>query len=74
MSNIQIVKLTTGEDIMGDVESQEVEGKEGFLLINKPAIIMMMPKPGSDTDFGVGLAPYAPVSYTHLTLPTNREV
>ena len=30
MSNIQIVKLTTGEDIMGDVESQEVEGKEGF--------------------------------------------
>ena len=60
MSNIQIVKLTTGEDIMGDVESQEVEGKEGFLLINKPAIIMMMPKPGSDTDFGVGLAPYAP--------------
>ena len=28
MSNIQIVKLTTGEDIMGDVEYQEVEGKE----------------------------------------------
>ena len=65
MSNIQIVKLTTGEDIMGDVESQEVEGKEGFLLINKPAIIMMMPKPGSDTDFGVGLAPYAPFSKDH---------
>jgi len=65
MSNIQIVKLATGEDLMGDVSSTEVDGKEGFLLIQKPAIIMMMPKPGSDTDFGVGLAPYAPFSKDH---------
>ena len=25
-------------------------------------------------DFGIGSTPEAPVSYTHLTLPTNREV
>ena len=59
MSNIQVVKLTTGEDIIGDVKESEIEGR-GFLVIEKPAIIMMMPKPGSDTEFGVGLAPYAP--------------
>ena len=28
----------------------------------------------SDTDSGVGRASPTPVSYTHLTLPTNREV
>ena len=65
MSNIQIVKLTTGEDLMGEVSSSEVDGKEGFIVIDNPAIIMMMPKPGSDTDFGVGLAPYAPFSKEH---------
>tara|TARA_X000000368_G_scaffold110881_1_gene86284 strand:- start:3169 stop:3519 length:351 start_codon:yes stop_codon:yes gene_type:complete len=59
MSNIQIVKLTTGEDIIGDVTESEIDGR-GFLVIEKPAIIMMMPKPGSETEFGVGLAPYAP--------------
>ena len=64
MSNIQVVKLTTGEDIIGDVTESEIDGR-GFLVINKPAIIMMMPKPGSDTDFGVGLAPYAPFSKEH---------
>ena len=26
---------------------------------------MMMPKPGSDTEFGVGLAPYAPFAEGH---------
>ena len=59
MSNIQVVKLTTGEDIIGDVKESEIDGR-GFLVIDKPAIIMMMPKPGSETEFGVGLAPYAP--------------
>ena len=64
MSNIQIVKLTTGEDLIGDLEELEMEGR-AFLLIKKPAIIMMMPEPGSETDFGVGLAPYAPFSKDH---------
>ena len=64
MSNIQVVKLTTGEDIIGDVTESEIDGR-GFLVINKPAIIMMMPKPGSETEFGVGLAPYAPFSKEH---------
>ena len=64
MSNIQIVKLTTGEDIIGDVSEQQVEGK-GFIQVVKPAIIMMMPNPGSDTEFSVGLAPYAPFAKDH---------
>ena len=64
MANIQIVKLTTGEDIIGDLSEQEIEGR-GFILVDKPAIIMMMPKPGSDTEFGVGLAPYAPFAEGH---------
>ena len=64
MANIQIVKLTTGEDIIGDLSEQEIEAR-GFILVDKPAIIMMMPNPGSDTEFSVGLAPYAPFAKDH---------
>ena len=63
-TNIQIVKLTTGEDLIGDLEELEMESRQ-FLLINKPAIIMIMPQPGSETDFTVGLAPYAPFAKDH---------
>ena len=59
MSNIQIIKLTTGEDLIGGVSDTEIDGKV-FLVIDKPALIMMMPKPGNENEFGVGLAPYAP--------------
>ena len=65
MSNIQIIKLTTGEDLIGEVGNTEVDGK-AFLTIDKPALIMKMPKPGSDTEFGVGLAPYAPFAKGHV--------
>ena len=64
MANIQIVKLTTGEDLIGDITEEEIDGR-GFLLIKKPAIIMIMPKPGSETDYTVGLAPYAPFAKDH---------
>ena len=56
MSSVQIVKLTSGEDLIGKVQEAEIEGK-AFVIIEDPALIMMMPKPGSETEFGVGLAP-----------------
>ena len=64
MSSVQIVKLTSGEDLIGKVQEAEIEGK-AFVIIEDPALIMMMPKPGSETEFGVGLAPYAPFSKDH---------
>ena len=64
MSNIQIVKLTTGEDLIGDVSEDKIDDR-GFLVIDKPAIIMIMPKPGSETNYTVGLAPYAPFAKNH---------
>ena len=72
MSEIQIVKLATGEDLIGEVSEVELPPHTGgdqttqpFLMIEKPALIMMMPKPGSETEFGVGLAPYAPFAKEH---------
>ena len=65
MANVQIIKLTSGEDIMGEVSDTEIDGK-AFLLVDKPAVILMMPKPGGDeNEFGVGLAPYAPFAKQH---------
>ena len=38
--NIQIIKLTSGEDLIGEVGDTEVDGK-AFLTIDKPALIMI---------------------------------
>ena len=67
-TNIQIVKLTTGEDLIGDLEELETEGR-AFLLITKPAIIMMMPQPGSETDFTVGLGALRSIQLRTIKVP-----
>ena len=64
MSNIQIIKLTTGEELIADVSEADIEDKQ-FLIAYKPAIIFMQPKGDSETEFGVGLAPYAPFAKEH---------
>ena len=48
-------------------------------IMNKRALDRMFvvdPKDrwAASDDFNVNHEPYIPVSYTHLTLPTNREV
>ncbi len=64
MSNVQIIKLTTGEELIADVSEADIEDKQ-FLIAYKPAIIFMQPKGDSETEFGVGLAPYAPFAKEH---------
>lgn len=64
MANIQIIKLSTGEDIIGDIEELNVEGKE-FILATKPCLIVMMPKQDNPNEYGVGLVPYAPFAREH---------
>jgi hypothetical protein len=64
MSNVQIVKLTTGEEIIADISEAEIDTQQ-FIIMSKPAIIFMQPKGDSETEFGVGLAPYAPFAKEH---------
>ena len=37
MANVQIIKLASGEDIMGEVSDTEIDGK-AFLLVERPAV------------------------------------
>jgi len=64
MANIQILKLTTGEDIIGEVMTDNIDGRE-LLIVEKPCLIMMMPKQDNPNEFGIGLAPYAPFAKQH---------
>ena len=49
---------------------------EGFRLVQADAQVLTVPTPAEITgDFSMsGINIYDPVSYTHLTLPTNRDV
>jgi len=59
MASVQIVKLSTGEDIIGSLT--EIELPEGRMLeMEKPCIILLRPKDDNPKEFGLGLAPYSP--------------
>lgn len=59
MADVRILKLVSGEDIIGDIKEVDVEGKE-FILVNKPMLVVMMPKQENPNEYAVGLVPYAP--------------
>ena len=59
MSNIQIIKLSSGEELIGQVDDIEIEGRT-LIQIQKPAVVMLIPDQREEGKFGIGLAPYAP--------------
>lgn len=68
MSDVQVVKLTTGEDVMGYVDEVELEGAGKVLSIRNPVAIILRPTDERGDKFGVGLAPYAIYAENH-TIP-----
>ena len=65
MSDVQVVKLTTGEDVMGRVTEVELADHGKVLKIDRPTAIILRPKDEAGTQFGVGLAPYAIYAENH---------
>jgi len=59
MSDVQIVKLTSGEELIGKVTETDLEGRQ-LVQIEKPAVVMLIPDQKEEGKFGIGLAPYAP--------------
>jgi hypothetical protein len=62
--HIQILKLASGEEVIGEVQDVVVQDRQ-IIVLSKPAVIILQPadndKDGSK--FSIGLAPYAP--YAH---------
>jgi hypothetical protein len=60
MAQVQVIKLSTGEDIIGSVEFMDVPGSGKMVMIERPCIILLRPKEQNPKEFGLGLAPYCP--------------
>lgn len=67
MADVQILKLTSGEDIIGPVTEVNLEGGK-MIQIERPCYIMMRPKPENQSEFVLSLTPYAPYAKDH-TVP-----
>lgn len=65
MADVQIIKLSSGEDIIGSVTEVTLEAGR-MIQIEKPCYIMMRPKPENENEFVLGLTPYAPYAKGHL--------
>lgn len=57
---VRIIKLVTGEDIIGVVNEAEIANGKKVLEVKAPHYIMMRPKKESTNEFVLGLSPYAP--------------
>ena len=71
-ADIRIIKLVNGDDVVAHLPAgdKQLPDKSPLLRIAKPLQIKYIPQMTP-----MGIRDYiAPVSYTHLTLPTNREV
>ena len=64
--------IMMGKATVGDIPKAKIKAIQGAY---KPTpAVMMAPKKKLTTTANTSLYPVNPVSYTHLTLPTNREV
>ena len=72
MANEQIIKLSSGEDIIGDVTEINLEGGK-MIQISKPCYIMMRPKPENEYEYVLGLTPYCPYAKDQIIpiMPTH---
>lgn len=65
MNNVQILKLSSGEELIGKVSDIEIEGRQ-LIQIEKPAVVMLVPDKIDQSKFGIALAPYAPYADKNL--------
>ena len=57
---IQILKLSSGEEVIGQVTDMVVQERQ-IIVLQKPAVIILQPADDKDGGkFSIGLAPYAP--------------
>ncbi len=64
MSNIRIVKLISGEEVLGELSEFEFEGKK--LLRLRHPVSLMYRENEVKTKFSVGMAPFAIASKDHI--------
>ena len=57
-AQVQILKISSGEEIIGKVTDLVVQDRQ-IICVQKPAVIILQPT-DNEGKFGIGLAPYAP--------------
>lgn len=60
MAAVRILKLVTGEDVIGVINEAEIGDGRKVIELKAPHYIMMKPKEKTKNEFLLGLTPYAP--------------
>ena len=59
MENIQVIKLISGEEIIGEITDIEIEGRQ-LIEVKNGAIILLMPQEDDPSSANIALAPWCP--------------
>jgi len=60
MAAVRILKLVTGEDVIGVIDEAEVDEGKKVISVKAPHYIMMRATGEDQNEFTLGLTPYAP--------------
>ena len=73
MAAVRILKLVTGDDVIGIISEAEIDKDRKVIEVKAPHFIMMRPKKDSDNEYVLGLTPYAPYAKnsTIAIIPTH---
>ena len=65
MSDVQVIKLISGEEVIGSIKDIEIESRQ-LVELKSPAIIILMPQEDNPDVAQVGLAPWCPYADKQL--------
>lgn len=74
MAAVRILKLVSGDDVIGIIDEAEVDGGKKVLSLKAPCYVMMRVVDKEQDEYALGLAPYMPYAMNSVIGIVPRHV